>query len=48
VTQPVQIKKVVNGYIVTYSDGLSEVSHVFTCFADVVDFLYRHFDEDKK
>jgi hypothetical protein len=44
-SQDVHLKKAMNGYVASYSDGLAEMVHVFTDFPDLVDWLMRHFDE---
>lgn len=47
-TQAVHVKKLTNGYLATCIDGYSKMERVFTEFADLIDFLFSHFEEDKK
>ena len=46
-SQRVEIAKVENGYIVTTLDFLGK-TRIFTTFAEMTDFLLRHFDEEVK
>jgi hypothetical protein len=49
-SQPVEISKVANGYIVKmlYPDSFVRDEAVFKEFPELIEWLQRHFDEDKK